>query len=318
MAHNVETMAYAGQVPWHGLGTKVVADLTPAQMQEAAGLDWTVEKQDLFYEVNGKKTRAGKKQALVRSSDGSLLDVVSNDWNPLQNSEAFEFFNDFVAAGEMEMHTAGSLQNGKLVWALAKTKEAFELFGGDVTEQFMLFTNPHKFGAAIDIRLTNVRVVCNNTLNYALEGTSDKIVRLNHRQQFDGDSVKELMGVAKTKLQTYKEMSEFLGRKLYKVEDMIRYFNEVFPKTYKADQVDPNIVEPVSKAAQRAMEVVDTQPGADFARGSWWQAFNAVTYLTDHELGKGQDSRLTSAWYGVNRQRKITALNKAVEYAEAA
>lgn len=318
MAHNVETMAYAGETPWHGLGEKVSNDLTPEQMMVAAGLDWTVEKCDLTYNFNGSQAKAGRKQALVRSSDGTMLDVVSEDWNPLQNSEAFEFFNDFVGVGEMEMHTAGSLQNGKLVWALAKTKDAFELFGGDVTEQYMLFTNPHKFGAAIDVRLTNVRVVCNNTLNYALEGSSDKVVRLNHRQQFDGDEVKAMMGIAKEKLAKYKEMSAFLGAKLYDAESIIRYFNDVFPKVYKKDEVDTSIIMPHSKAAKRAIEVLDTQPGAEFAQGSWWQAFNAVTYLTDHELGRSQEGRLTSAWYGQNRQRKLTALNKALEYAEAA
>ena len=32
MAHAVETMAYAGEVPWHGLGKQVLPDLTPEQM----------------------------------------------------------------------------------------------------------------------------------------------------------------------------------------------------------------------------------------------------------------------------------------------
>ncbi len=100
MAHNVETMAYAGETPWHGLGIPVPADLTPAQMQEAAGLDWTVGKSDLFYTVGDRQVRAGKKQALIRESDGRMLDVVSEDWTPVQNEQAFEFFNDFCAAGD--------------------------------------------------------------------------------------------------------------------------------------------------------------------------------------------------------------------------
>ena len=46
MAHNVETMAWAGEVPWHGLGTEVNNDLSPMEMREAAGLDWEVYKSD--------------------------------------------------------------------------------------------------------------------------------------------------------------------------------------------------------------------------------------------------------------------------------
>ena len=145
MAHMVETMAYAGEVPWHGLGTPVPSDLTPEQFMVKAGLDWTVEKEDIL-------TRSGikvkNKQALVRSSDGSILDVVGTGWNPVQNSEAFNFFEEYVNAGDMEMHTAGSLKDGQMVWALAKTKDSFELFNGDQTDNYFLFTNPHQFGKA--------------------------------------------------------------------------------------------------------------------------------------------------------------------------
>ena len=73
MAHMVETMAYAGQLPWHGLGVKVIDDLSPEQMMQKAGVDWTVEKQDM---VTSGGSTVKSKQALVRSSDGEVLDVV--------------------------------------------------------------------------------------------------------------------------------------------------------------------------------------------------------------------------------------------------
>jgi len=136
MAHELEIvngnaqMAYAGDVPWHGLGVKVPADLTPDQMLEAAGLNWTVTKVPTFATYNDKNISVGK-SALIRSNDERVLDVVSDDWNAVQNSEAFEFFNEFIAAGDMEMHTAGSLKNGQIVWALAKIKDSFEAFKGD-------------------------------------------------------------------------------------------------------------------------------------------------------------------------------------------
>ena len=163
MAHLVETMAYAGETPWHGLGQRVPGDLTPAQMLTSAGLDWSVDKIQSFVNINGKQVYTGK-DALVRSSDGRILDVVSQDWNPLQNEEAFEFFNDFVCSGDMEMHTAGSLKHGQIVWALAKVKESFDVFGGDQVDSYLLFTLPHKFGQSIDVRFTPIRVVCNLSL----------------------------------------------------------------------------------------------------------------------------------------------------------
>jgi hypothetical protein len=74
----------------------------------------------------------------------------------------------------------------------------------------------------------------------------------------------------------------------------------------------------MSKNAALALDIIDTQPGAEFAEGSWWQAFNTVTYKTDHLIGRSADNRLTSAWYGSNKNLKTKALETAVEFAEAA
>lgn len=316
MAHMVETMAYAGEVPWHGLGVKVPADLSPAQMLEKAGLDWSVEKIPAFSEINGKKVAVGW-SALTRSSDDRILGVVSNDWNPVQNHEAFEFFDEYCRAGDMEMHTAGSLRDGQIVWALAKVKDSFDLFKGDQVDSYLLFTNPHKFGQCIDVRFTPIRVVCNNTLTLSLNQKADRVVKKNHRTVFDAAEVKEALGIATEKLAKYKEMAAFLGSKKYKEESIKEYFNRVFPVLAYNKEKGPQRKE-LSKSATRALEVLHTQPGANFAEGSWWQAFNAVTYLTDHEIGRSADTRLQSAWFGANKNLKIKALETAVEFAEAA
>ena len=313
MAHMVETMAYAGEVPWHGLGTKVPADLTPEQMLEAAGLDWEVEKVDLTY---GDNQIVPGKKGLVRSSDGKYLDTIGDDWNPLQNRDAFEFFNDFVQAGDMEMHTAGSLEDGRRTWALAKVKDAFELFRGDVTENYLLFSNPHKYGMSIDVRMTPIRVVCNNTITMALNGVSDQMVKIHHRNEFDANLVKEMLGVAKEKLETYKEAAQFLGSKKFTNDSIVEYFNGLFPAS-KIDEDKP-LADQISRTAKQAIETLDTQPGAEFGAGTWWQAFNTVTYMTDHTLGRSADTRLKSAWFGYNRKRKSAALETAIEFAEAA
>ena len=313
MAHMVESMAYAGELPWHGLGVKVIDDLTPEQMMQKAGVDWSVEKQDL---VTAGGSTVKSKQALVRLSDGEVLDIVGKGWNPVQNAEAFNFFEEYVRAGDMQMHTAGSLNGGKMVWALAKTNESFELFNGDVTENYFLFSNPHEFGKAIDIRMTPIRVVCNNTLTLSLSQDSNAMLKVNHRKEFDSSEVKEQMGIAKEKMEQYKSMAEFLGSKRYTSENIVQYFNEVYgsPAKEKVDGVFPF----TSNNAKIAMENLDTQPGANFAQGSFWNAFNTVTYMADHVQGRETSSRMESSWYGRNRRVKLTALDKALEYAEAA
>jgi phage/plasmid-like protein (TIGR03299 family) len=318
MAHLIEEingkaqMAYAGDVPWHGLGVKVPSDLTPDQMLESAGLDWTVTKIPAFANVGGKNVDVNR-SALVRDMDNKVLDVVSNDWNPVQNQEAFEFFNEFVMAGDMEMNTAGSLKGGQIVWGLAKVKESFELFKGDKIDSYLLFTNFHRYGFSTDVRFTPIRVVCNNTLTLSLNSAVERMVKVSHRQAFDGDNVKGMLGIATHKLAKYKEMAQFLGSKKAKTENIIEYFERVFPMTsVKEDNKD------LSRNAKTALEVLHTQPGHQYAEGSWWQPFNAVTFMTDHILGRSADTRLTSSWYGQNKTLKTKALELAIEMADAA
>ena len=318
MAHMIEMvngkaqMAYAGDTPWHGLGTKVPGDLTPTQMLEAAGLDWSVEKVPAFAKVGGKNVAIGQ-SALVRSIDNKILDVVSDDWNPVQNAEAFDFFNEFVAAGDMEMHTAGSLKDGQIIWGLAKVKESFELFKGDQIDSYLLFSNFHKYGFSTDVRFTPIRVVCNNTLTLSLNSKVERMAKISHRQVFNPDDVKGMLGIATNKLAQYKEMAQFLGSKRYNDENIVEYFTRIFPVTGSNEKKKKE----VSKNAQYALDVLETQPGAEYAPGTWWQAFNAVTFLTDHVIGRSADTRLTSAWYGYNKGVKTKALETAVEMAEA-
>jgi phage/plasmid-like protein (TIGR03299 family) len=321
MAHMLEMiegkaqMAYTGDVPWHGLGVKVSNDLTPTQMLKAAGLDWTVDPVELFAEVGSKRLPTGHR-ALVRSSDQRVIEVITDDWNPVQNEAAFEFFNDFVAHGDMSMETAGSLKDGKIVWALAKVKESFDLFGGkDRVDAYLHFTNPHQYGQSIDVRFTPIRVVCNNTLTLSLNSKSKNMVKVSHRREFDADQVKEALGIAKQKLAKYKEMAEFLSQKQYSNENVVDYFKRIFPVLTTKEESKKVL----SNSAERGLEIVkfDSQPGAEYGKGTWWEVFNATTYMIDHEIGRSVDARLTSAWYGANKNLKTKALETAVEMANA-
>ena len=318
MAHALEMingeaqMAYrlTSGVPWHGLGTPVDDDMTPIEMMKAAGLDWTVRKVESFVEVNGEKIPTGQ-QALIRETDGKILTNVGGNWNPCQNETAFEFFNDFVKAGDMVMDTAGSINDGKMVFAAADVRDGFTLFGGDEVKGYLLFSNPHQYGKCIDVKFVMTRVVCNNTLSMALTEKGQPAIRVSHRNEFDAEKVKELLGISHTRVQQFKEAAEFLGSKRYGDEAFQTFLGKVFGTSSQDNKV-------LSRTAERAFEIVDTQPGAHFKPGSWWNAYNAVTYMTDHELGRTADARATSAWYGVNAKRKLDALDLAVEMAEAA
>src|SRR5215471_7249341 len=134
MSAEVETMAYRGEVPWHGMGVPVENSMPVGQMLKKAGLTWTVSKKPLYFPMDvgeGEKTKmriVPDEFALIRDSDQTVLDTVGSNFKPVQNHEVFDFFKRFVQAGDMEMETAGSLKGGRFIWALARIKDgAFSL-----------------------------------------------------------------------------------------------------------------------------------------------------------------------------------------------
>ena len=318
MSHELEivngmaNMAYRESkgLPWHGLGTSVHDNMTPMEMMKAANLDWKVSKQPSFVEINGEKVLTGQ-EALVRESDGRILTNVSGAWKPCQNEQAFEFFNEFVSAGDMQMDTAGSLKDGQIVFAAADVNDGFTLFGGDEVKGYLLFSNPHVYGKSIDVKFIMTRVVCNNTLSMALTERGQPAVRLSHRNNFNPEMVKELLGISHNRVAQFKDAAELLGSKKYSDKAFKTFLATVFGTSNQEGKI-------LSRTAERAFEIVETQPGADYAPKSWWNAYNAVTYMTDHEMGRSDDTRAAAAWFGHNAKRKLDALNVAVEMAEVA
>lgn len=314
MAHMIEyangkhSFAYTGQPAWHGLGSELPANCTPEEMMIAAGLDWTVRVEPTFIEVNGEKIVTSS-PALVRDSDNRILDIISNDWKPIQNHEAFEFFAEFVESGEMNMSAAGSLYDGKHVWATANVSDGFTLGNGDEVEGYLLFSSPHQYGKSLDVRFVAERVVCHNTLSIALGEKSKQFVKLNHRRKFDADEVKKMMNITSINLHKFEEQAQFLTTKKIKGEDIVEYFNRVFPATSKAEDAKESL------AARRCVEILEQQPGADMFPGTFWNAFNAVTFNVDHLQGRDQNARVQSSWYGAGADRKVDALRIALEMA---
>lgn len=330
MAHMVETMAYAHkqgsneksyQVPWHGLGVPVSNDMSPQEMMKAAGVDWQVIRHPTFAQIEGKLVATGR-DVLVRSTDNRILTHITENWHENQNSVAFDLFTEWVRAGNMEMNSAGSLKDGNIVWALAKCKKSFGLFKKqDEVDLYLLFTNPHMYGQSIDIRATPIRVVCNNTLSMSLETRSDVNMKLNHTRKFDADYVKRTLEAASERMDEYQEKAEFISSKSFKMDELIQYYNQLFPmqtKDKSKKSVPVSKITDLSGPAQKIHSFLETQPGAQFGEGTWWSAYNSVTYALDHKLGRTDDTRMTSAWYGPNKTKKENALDLAVEYAKAA
>ena len=163
MAANVETMFYTREKPWHGLGTMVAEAPNSKDALRLAGLNWKVLQEPVYTE--NEELIQGYK-ANVRDTDRKVLGVVTDRYKVIQNEEAFAFTDTLLGEG-VRYETAGSLQEGRRVWMLARLPREF-IIGGERISPYMVFSNTHDGSGAVKTALTPIRVVCNNTLNLAL------------------------------------------------------------------------------------------------------------------------------------------------------
>lgn len=167
MAANVETMFYTRQKPWHGLGTKVEEAPTSTDALRLAGLDWQVIQEPIYTDIG---ERISGYKANVRDSDRKVLGVVTDRYKIIQNQEAFAFTDSLLGEG-VRSETAGVLQEGKKVWLLARLPREY-IISGERISPYLVFSNTHDGSGAVKVALTPIRVVCNNTLNLALNTAS--------------------------------------------------------------------------------------------------------------------------------------------------
>ena len=321
MTAAVETMAYAGKEPWHGLGIQVPEDISTDKMLKEAGLDWKVHLYPVQARMKGGKyTKSGEYNALVRDTDSKILSVAGKKWVPVQNSTIFEFLDEFVTAGSMRMETAGSLRDGRHVWALANLGSEFELDDGDKVKGYLLVSHPHEYGYSMKIMFTPIRVVCNNTLTYALEHSRAESVQshlfnFRHTKVFDRDVMDlaaETLAISSKKMSGFQKISETLAdTKIKNQKQLNNYLKQLFPNRGK----DPELM---SRTARKVVSLMEVQPGAEMGKGTLWQAANAVTFFADHEAGNARDSSLYSAWFGPRANLKRKAFSTAYAMAKAA
>ncbi len=329
MSHEVETMAFIGDVPWHGLGVEVPEGISPEELLNEAGLNWKINKQRMWTGtglVPDMKTLLPVSEyfALVRDIDDYVLGICGKGYVPFQNSEVFKFFERYCSAGKLRMNTAGSLQHGRMVWALAKVN-GFVLGKDDLIDGYLLLCQPHIWGKALIIMYTSVRVVCMNTLNMALNTGGEKW-HVPHIKAFDQEIIESIgsaIGLADERMKEYKDKVIFLSTVKAERAQVLEYVSDLFqPELLQTiTPMNPVISHlELKKAAGGAFSSVYNAPGSALksAQGTWWGAFNGVTYYLDHLKGRDRDLALQSNWFGKDARIKNRALELAVNYAKVA
>ena len=321
MPANIDSMAYYGDVRWHGLGAPVPERATGKEMIRAAGLDWRVEKRAARGATVDKQGRASRHEIIRlprkgRAESEILLGLVSQRYEPLQNDEAFAFLDPVLGEEHASFETAGALGQGERIWALAKMPDAIEVVRGDECLKYLLLSNSHDGEGSVAIKFTSIRVVCQNTLMLAMQD-GQKAYRVR-QSKIMSERLREVAEILGAIHEVYARTAEIF-RRLAKVPvlngKLTEYLEAVFPRSeaQKRDRTTPDRWTAVRQAFD---EVPDLQlPGV---QGTLWAAYNAVTRFEHYRKPRGEerpDQRLERTWFGAGADLKLRALNVAQELA---
>lgn len=293
---------------WNGIGSVLDKPPTVEEAIKAAGLDWTVSLRRLQL-VDG--AQLNNYFASVRDSDNSMLGVVGKNYVPLQNAEAFKWFQPFVDAGECTLDVAGSLKSGRKVWVLAKVKGGdCDIQKGDPVTQYIMLSNGHDGHMTIRCGFTVIRVVCANTLKRA--HADGRMLKVRHTSNAVEalERIRDIMDLVRADFAHTTEQMQRLTR--YRCDDALlaRYVREVFKPGHADDETA------AKKMVEAMQPLFESGRGAELSRGTMWGAFNAVTEYLTHERGKDADNRLNNLWFTGGTDMAGRALYVALEFCD--
>lgn len=332
MAHQIDmstgkpAIAYTGEVPWHGLGTKLERAATIPEWQEAAGLNWRARKVAVRFtpklkdfqlagaraEDRDRVQKYPRRHVLYRTDTLDPLSIVSSIYKPVQPKDVLEFFRAVAEALGFRLEIAGALYGGKRIWGLASGAGAFKVGKADKILRKLLVATSYDKSLMTLIQQTSVRVVCANTLAISIGANDEPRIRIPHNTTFSLEEIVKLMKPS-------KHWDEFQGLADHLAS---RAVNERTARAYFRHVLYPGLEKKPDSATEKALGInLDrlsylryNAPGQDLpsARGTAWGLLNAITFYVDHEVrGRSPDRRLDRAWFGDGAQRKVLALKLA-------
>ena len=330
MAHLVETMAYAGQTPWHGLGEHLPEHQPLEVWAEAAGMNWQIQESPVHYAIDNPLNASmfgtfDEQKVLYRSDTNTALSVVSNRYQVVQPMEVLEFYRDLTEQAGFELETAGVLKGGRKFWALARTGQSMALKGTDLVNGYVLLATSCDGSLATVAMPTTVRVVCNNTLSIAV-AVQSQAIKVSHRSSFDADAVKQRLGIAVSRWDEFMYQMKVLSERQVSTKEANRYFehllignqsDEASQQGLKCVKPQADVVMPNNRAYNKLQSMYNGHGrGAELtaAKNSAWGLLCAVTEFVDHERqARSTSNRLDSAWFGNGAQMKQQALEQALQ-----
>jgi len=277
MSHLVESLAFHGQLPWHGLGQKLEeSDIYCWESAcKRAGLDWEAERVPVVT-TDTQNTVPGH-FAIRRKSDGKILGAVGKKYTILQNRDAFRWFQPFLEAKEAALEVAGSLKGGTRIFVLARlTREPLVVGTGDEILRFVLLSHSHDGSLAVRVGFTPIRVACANLLALAHRSKASKLIRCKHTKDLrqNMDNIRDMMNLANQEFEASAAEYRVLARKSINQADLERYVKLVFKVK---DDADPSTR--LKGLMEQVTSLFEGGRGNNLAstKRTLWTAYNSVT-----------------------------------------
>lgn len=284
--------------PWHKLGFELTSPVTTREALEASGLDFTVTKKPLKDIVKRDfRAEVSNRWVTLRSDTGDVLGIVGEDYEPVQNRDAFGFFDSLVGGGDAMFETAGAIGKGERIWILAKLPGYIKVRDKDIVSKYLLLSNSHDGSSLVQMKLTPIRVVCNNTLTAALKGAGEINIRHTLNAGEDAAQALSLLGLSNS---LYDQLEVIFNRMaLTKISDaqLMTYVNALVPDIEKEEDNTKT-----RDIRNDILGLYHNGQGAELSRGTLWGAFNCVAEYTDHALETSPSNRLESIWSGRGEQ----------------
>ncbi len=348
MAHEYESGFQVGEAAWHGLGATVKDAPSVEDGIRLAGLDWDVVEREVFARTpEGNSFACTDYKALIRASDSAVLGVVGADFTPLQNREAFAFFNPFLQDGQASLETAGSLRGGKRVYVTAKIAHAEDSVGkpDDRVRAYLLLAHAHDGTMAVTCSFTPIRVVCMNTLRAAMgraDSGTDACLKVKHTKNVKAglEAVQRTIDLSRRTFAMTIEEYRAMAAVGVDARTARNYVTRVLSPdlAHKQDVAKAEMLAAAMRAAggldvdvkapavpilggedkePRAVEKIlagfdGGARGASLAGHTVWGLYNAVTDWVDHERGRTPESRREASWFGEGARVRERAHREAL------
>lgn len=296
---------------WDGLGTDVTQAHSAKAVCQLAGLDYSVYTEPI-YTADGMKIPnmvATRRYDKVGETEvpSTVYGAVTNRYHPVQNTAGFEFIDALFGHNGFQVETAGQFDDGKIVWIEAKLPQRNMV--GEKVDPYLVFTNRHDGKGSVRIFLTPVRVICKNTLNYAIKGAQNRSFSVKHTS-----SAQARLAAA---IETIENYNHYLGAMEQTIERQKRillqdkhvdtFLERMFPVN---DEMSPREYDRVLASRQEVRDIYKTTEDLDGYENSGFKFVNAVSDWATHHTPSRQTRN-----YRSNLFQKTLAGNNYIDVA---